>query len=233
MFNTIKYSFTVFLVTLIATKTVAQDNYKLIKCLYSDDFSTSYDTTKWFAELGNRENNTVSVHEGTMEVDVNYGATVWFKEELKDAWMIEFDRTIPMNGGKNDRLSDFNVFWQATDPHTGRLMGRDPAFKNYDTLSLYYVGMGGNRNTTTRFRKYMGTSNKDIIQEYTDAAHLLEADKTYHCKIVFKKDTMFFYINDVLFFTYKDAQPLAHGYFGFRTTESRQIIDNFKVFEIE
>ena len=208
-------------------------NGKTKKLLYSDDFTMQFDTTKWFAELGKNQNNTVSVKNGAMEIDVDYGATIWFKNELKDAWMVEFDRTVPMQGGKNDRLSDFNVFWQATDPHTGKLMGRDPEFKNYDTLSLYYVGMGGNKNTTTRFRKYMGTSNKDVIQEYTDAAHLLEADKTYHCRIVFKKNTTFFYINDVLFFTYQDAQPLTHGYFGFRTLKSRQIIDNFKVFEIE
>lgn len=211
----------------------AEVDIAIKKLLYSDDFTAAYDTTKWFAELGTNHNSTVSVKNGAMEIDVDYGATVWFKNELKDAWMVEFDRTVPMKGGKNDRLSDFNVFWQATDPHTGKLLGRDPDFKNYDTLSLYYVGMGGNRNTTTRFRKYMGTSSKDVIQEYTDAEHLIEADKIYHCRIVFKKDTTSFYINDALFFTYKDAQPLTHGYFGFRTLRSRQVIDNFKVFEIE
>jgi Domain of unknown function (DUF6250) len=233
MVKIIKYTFPLIFGFCLGTQAVAQDNYTIKKCVYSDDFSTSYDTTKWFGEVRTNQNNSVSVHNGAMEIDVDYGATVWFKTELKNAWLIEFDRTVPMKNGKNDRLSDFNVFWQATDPHTGKLMGRDPAFKNYDTLSLYYVGMGGNRNTTTRFRKYKGTSNKDIIQEYTDAAHLLEADKTYHCKIVFKHDTMFYYINDVLFFTYKDVQPLSHGYFGFRTVESRHVIDNFKVYEIE
>lgn len=211
----------------------AQSEFKKKKLLHSDDFSIQYDTTKWFAELGTNHNSTVSVKNGAMEIDVDYGATVWFKKELKDAWMIEFDRTVPMKGGKNDRLADFNVFWQATDPHTGKLIGRDPKFANYDSLSLYYVGMGGHKNTTNRFRKYMGTSNKDVIQEYTDIAHLLEADKTYHCKIIFKKDTSYFYINDALFFTYKDETPLNHGYFGFRTLQSRHIIDNFKVFEIE
>ncbi|MDZ7880417.1 MAG: DUF6250 domain-containing protein [Saprospiraceae bacterium] len=228
-----KYNFVCLSFFLCVANALAQDTYKLKKCVYADDFTTSYDTTKWFAELRADSNNTVSVKNGAMEIDVDYGATVWFKQELKDAWVIEFDRTVPMQGGKNDRLSDLNVFWQATDPHTGKLMGRDPAFKNYDTLSLYYVGMGGNRNTTTRFRKYIGTSSKDIIREYTDATHLLETDKTYHCRIVFKTNTLFFYINEVLFFTYTDAQPLTHGYFGFRTVESRHIIDNFKVYEIE
>ncbi len=189
-------------------------------------------TTKWFAELGkNRNNNTVTVQNSAMVIDVDYGATVWFKKELGDAWVIEFDRTVPMTGKPNERLSDFNVFWQATDPHTGKLLGRDPKFSNYDSLSLYYVGMGGNDNTTTRFRKYQSTGNRELFQEYLDATHLLEANKTYHCRIVFKKNTLFFYINEVLFFTFKDENPLKKGYFGFRTVKSRQIIDNFKVYK--
>lgn len=197
---------------------------------FFDDFSSALDTTKWFVEISPQKGNAVTVQNKAMVIDVNDGATVWFKHKLNNAWIIEFDRTIPMQGGANDRLSDFNVFWQATDPHTGKLLGRNPDFKNYNSLRLYYVGFGGNKNTTTRFRKYKGTGNRDVIQEYTDKAHLLEANKTYHCRIVFNKNITSFYVNDVLFFTYKDENPFETGYFGFRTLNSRQIIDNFRVY---
>ena len=214
-----------------AQKTIV--SFKGNKLIFKDDFEAKYDTTNWFAELGKNPKNTVTVQNGKMVIDTDDGATIWFKKELKNAWIIEFDRTVPMEGKPNDRLADFNVFWQATDPHTGKLMGRDPDFKNYDSLSLYYVGMGGNKNTTTRFRKYKGTGNKDVIQEYTDAAHLLEANKVYHCRIVFKNGVSEFFVNDVLYFTYTDEKPLKNGNFGFRTLRSRQLIDNFKVFELK
>jgi hypothetical protein len=33
---------------------------------------------------------------------------------------------------------------------------RTGAFADYDTLKTYYVGQGGNGNTSTRFRRYVG-----------------------------------------------------------------------------
>jgi Domain of unknown function (DUF6250) len=207
----------------------AQKANKPKHLLFEDTFSTVLDTTKWFIELMPKPNNAVYIKNDKLVLDVANGATVWLKMALKDKWVIEFDRTIPIDTGKNDRLSDFNVFWQATDPHSGALMGRNPAFENYDSLSLYYIGFGGNTNTTTRFRKYQGTGEKTIVQEYTDKNHLLEANKTYYCRIVFRKTHMWFYINDALFFYFKDKKSLKNGYFGFRTTQSRHIIDNFKV----
>ena len=33
---------------------------------------------------------------------------------------------------------------------------RSGAFADYNDLLTYYVGLGGNRNTTTRFRRYIG-----------------------------------------------------------------------------
>lgn len=210
----------------------AQTPYHIKKQLFQDAFNTKLDTTNWFCELKQKPNNRTFVENGQLIIDVADGATVWFKKKLKNKWLIEFDRTVPMQGSKNDRLSDFNVFWQATAPLSKKLFGRDPDFAHYDSLSLYYIGFGGNTNTTTRFRKYQGTGEKTLLQEYSDSAHLLEADKTYHCRLVMLHDTMSFYVNAVLFFTYKDAKPLKNGYFGFRTTKSRHLIDNFKVYKI-
>jgi Domain of unknown function (DUF6250) len=211
----------------------AQLPYKTKRLLFSDNFETVLDTSKWFTEISPNPNNAVYIQNQELVLDVANGVTVWLKMKLKNNWMIEFDRTIPLNGGKNDRLSDFNIFWQATDPHSGQLFGRNPAFENYDSLSLYYIGLGGNTNTTTRFRKYQGNGEKTILQEYSDPAHLLIANKKYHCQLIFRKDTMYFYIDNTLFFTFKDKKPLKKGYFGFRTTQSRHLVDNFKLFKLK
>lgn len=214
----------------------AQTPYHIKKLLFQDNFDQKLDTTQWFCELKQPPNNRAFVENGQLVIDVAKGATVWFAQKLKNNWLIEFDRTVVVDGGKNDRLSDFNIFWQATDPrskNSKKLFGRSPEFENYDYLSLYYIGFGGNTNSTTRFRKYQGTGEKTILQEYSDAEHLLKANKTYHCRLVMLRDTVFFYVDDVLFFTFKDTEPLKNGYFAFRTTQSRHRIDNFKVYRIK
>jgi hypothetical protein len=228
----IKNLSTIILIILFFGNSNAQETGKTKRVLWADNFDTALDTAQWFIELSPQINNKVYVEHGQLVLDVANGVTVWWKQKLKNKWVIEFDRTIPIDNHKNDRLSDFNVFWQATDPKTGTLMGRNPAFENYDSLSLYYVGFGGNTNTTTRFRKYQGNGERTILAEYTDSTYLLTPNKTYHCRIVFKKKTMRFYIDDALFFSFRDKKPLKSGYFGFRTTQSRHLIDNFRVHEL-
>jgi Domain of unknown function (DUF6250) len=210
----------------------AQAPYRIKKQIFQDHFEQKLDTSNWFCELKQRPNNQVYTENGQLVIDVADGATVWFKQKLKDKWLIEFDRSVPMQGGKNDRLSDFNIFWQATAPLSKKLFGRVPDFANYDSLSLYYIGFGGNTNTTTRFRKYQGNGEKTILKEYLDKEHLLEANKNYHCRLVMLRGMMLFYVNDVLFFSFKDEKPLESGYFAFRTTQSRHKIGNFKVSRI-
>lgn len=231
----VRLRFIVIICLLMPILMYAQTSYRIKKRLFQDNFDQKLDTTHWFCELKQPSNNRAFVENGQLVVDVAKGATVWFTQKLKNNWLIEFDRMVVIDGGKNDRLSDFNLFWQATDPlskNSKKLFGRSPEFENYDSLSLYYIGFGGNTNTTTRFRKYQGTGEKTILQEYNDAEHLLKANKTYHCRLVMLRDTVFFYVDDVLFFTFKDTQPLKSGYFGFRTTQSRHKIDNFKVYRI-
>lgn len=228
----IRLRLVVFSLVLLPLLAQAQKPYHIKKQLFQDTFNTTLDTTNWFCELKQEPENRAFVEKSQLVIDVSKGATVWLKRKLKDKWLIEFDRTVPIQGGLNDRLSDFNIFWQATAPLSKKLFGRDPDFAQYDSLSLYYIGLGGNTNTTTRFRKYQGTGEKTLLQEYSDTAHLLEANKTYHCRLIMLRDTMSFYVNDVLFFTYKDAKPLKNGYFGFRTTQSRHWIDNVKVYKI-
>jgi len=56
-------------------------------------------------------------------------------------------------GGPDDQVSDLNVFWMATnaDGSAPASRNREGQFTAYKDLRTYYVGLGGNRNTTTRF----------------------------------------------------------------------------------
>ena len=121
----------------------------------------------------------------------------------------------------------------ARDPHNANLFTRNGKFENYDDLQLYYVGMGGNSNKTTRFRKYESTGTKPVIQEYLDSSRLLKANQTYHIKIIVHKGVSSYWVNGDCYFTYHDPSPLLSGYFGFRSTWSRQEIRNFRVYNVD
>ena len=123
------------------------------------------------------------------------GLTLWYKDRLTGDYEISYHICMVMNGGKHDRLSDMNCFWAANDPkHPGKLLvrstWRNGVFRNYNTLNLFYVGYGGNDNTTTRFRRYYGqfydvdeARIKPLIKEYTDPAHLLKPNQWYYIQI--------------------------------------------------
>ena len=161
------------------------------------------------------------------------GITVWLNKKLSGNIRIEYDRVVKMEKGCNDRVSDLNQFWMATDPKTDSLFTRRGKFAEYDDLSLYYVGIGGWNNTTTRFRKYLSPTSKPVVKEYTDSEHLLKAEKIYHIKIIVRNGTSSFWVNGVLYFEYKDPAPLTSGYFGFRGLQSRQEIKNLKIYAID
>src|SRR5690242_11523845 len=91
---------------------------------------------------------------GVLDIDTPAGLTLWLRSELHGPILIEYEAEAVSEGGPNDRVSDLNCFWMATDPGsaTGPAGRRTGAFSEYDTLATYYVGLGGNGNTTTRFR---------------------------------------------------------------------------------
>ena len=166
-----------------------------------------------------------------MQLDTEEGITIWYKYELRGDLLIEYDRIVVMQNGKHDRLSDMNQFWMATDPQQ-KMFSRKGGFREYDSLQMYYVGMGGNYNKTTRMRRYDGKGNLQIVGEFADSAHLLQPNKTYHIQIRIEKGTSTFIVNGETYFTYKDEKPLQHGWFAIRSTRSRQLIDNVKIWQL-
>jgi rhamnogalacturonan endolyase len=174
----------------------------------------------------------VYVRNNKLVLDTKGGVTTWFHQKLSGNLRIEYDREVIVAGGPNDRLSDFNQFWMATDPRNSHLFTRSGVLESYDSLSLYYIGMGGNTNKTTRFRKYQGNGQKPLLQEYTDSAHLLEANKVYHIIIIVKNNETSYWVNGQCYFLYSDTAILKEGYFGFRSTKSRQEISNVKIVQL-
>ena len=114
----------------------------------------------WIVETPPHPDSRVTVENGKLLLDVADGATVYFKEKLSGNVMFEYTRKVLVEQGLNGRLSDFNQFWMTIDLRNENLFTRTGVFSEYDPLLLYYVGLGGNDNSTTRFRKYTGTSDQ-------------------------------------------------------------------------
>lgn len=202
------------------------------KIIFSDDFSKPVDKNLWIIEQEAAANSSVYTKNNSLILDTRKGVTVWLNKFLQGNIAIEFDREVLIDTGKNDRLSDMNVFWMANDPRNKKLFGRDGVFESYDSLKMYYAGIGGNTNKTTRFRKYEGDGRKTLIKEFTDAPHLLTKNTAYHITIIVKNKVTSLWLNDECYFNFTDAEPLTAGYFGFRSTWSRQEIKNFKIYQL-
>jgi len=206
-------------------------SYKRGKLLYKDDFDNGL--KNWVVEIPSGPGSTVTVKEKKMLIDVDGGATIWLNKKLSGNLIITYNRKVIVDTGRNDRLSDLNQFWMAIDPRNENLFTRSGIFSEYDSLLLYYVGFGGNSNTTTRFRKYTGNGERVLLSDLTDQEHLLKPNKNYSIKIVVYDGLSKFFVDDKEFFSFQDTNSITAGYFGFRTTQSRQEIDDFKIYRLK
>lgn len=205
--------------------------YKKVQLLYQDNFEE--DMKNWVVETPDSPYSSVKIENGKLVIDVDHGATVWLNKKLSGNILIEYHRKVIMNDGHNDRLSDLNQFWMATDPRQENLFTRSGIFSEYHNLRLYYAGIGGNNNSTTRFRKYPGTGQRDLLFDLQDKQHLLQANKNYLIQIVVYNGSTRVYVDGEEYFFFIDNEPLTDGYFGFRTVKSHQQMDDFKVFKLK
>jgi hypothetical protein len=213
----------------IKTESAGFDAVK--KLSHSDDFDGN--TNLWIVEFENSDQSSIKTVNGKLDVSSAAGGTIWFKKKLKGNIMISYSVIVVDAGGPTDRVSDMNAFWMATNPNDQNLFKQDGKFTSYDQLNLYYAGVGGHDNRTTRFRKYEGKAGKDVLKEYTDQPHLLMGNKEYFIKIIVKNGLIQYYVNDNLYWEFEDPSPYKEGYFGFRTTKSHQLFDSFKVFQLK
>jgi len=148
------------------------------------------------------------------------------------------DVTVISAGGPNDRASDLNCFWMFSDPKEkdgtfkfGENM-RNGKFNNYHTLQGYYVGLGGHNNTKTRFRRYNGDINRDLLPEHdlSEQKYLITPNKKYRIQLVVKGDVVKYIRDDVTIFDWKDEDALSNGWFAFSTVTNHMVIENFNIY---
>ena len=195
------------------------------------------DLSKWQVEQ--MAKGTVEVNKGKLEIDDVSGCTVWLKEKFSGSIQIEYDVFLIKDGGPNDRVSDLNCFWMASDPkNVDNLFAnsdkRGGKFSNYDSLQLYYMGVGGNDNGTTRFRRYVGNGERPLLPEndLKNVKFMLEGNRSYHIKIIAHNGVIQYYRDNELFVDFKDTNPYTSGYFGLRTVKNHMTVDNFKVYKL-
>ena len=177
----------VVLLTAASTTRPSPDpRYEIDQLLFRDDFTKG--TTSWSVEL--EHGGTVAARDGALTIDVPAGCTVWLKQPIDGPAMIEYDAKVVGAGGANDRVSDLNCFWMARDARTPQDLfatKHSGAFADYDQLKTYYVGLGGNNNTTTRFRRYIGEKdNRPLLPEHDlrDNEHLIVANAAQTIRLV-------------------------------------------------
>ena len=199
------------------------------RILFKEDFEGELNTQKWVSEIEPMPNSSVFTKENKLILDTKGGVTVWYNQKLTGNYEISFKRKVIVLDGKNDRLSDLNVFWLAESPNNANLFTRTGKFEDYDSLNMYYVGMGGNTNTTTRFRKYEANAQRKLLAEKNEVKYLLKPNHEYQIKIVVKDNTTSFWVDGEMIFQATDEHFPNQSYFGFRSTFSHQEIGNFRV----
>ena len=184
---------------------------------------------------------TLAERGDTLEITAPAGLTLWYATPLRGSYRIVYEATVLVEGGPHDRLADLNCFWAASDPEHAedffaRSEWRGGIFARYNSLDLLYVGYGGNENSTTRFRRYYGQrfgapadEVKPLIGEYTDAGHLLVANRPLRIEIAVTGDRTSFSVNGEELFSRKLAPGEGDGYFGLRLLSNRTRIVGFRI----
>jgi hypothetical protein len=200
------------------------------RLLYSDDFR---DASQWVLEAESAEAR-VTARNGVLDIDTPAGLTLWFRHELTGPVEIEFDAIAVSEGGANDHVSDLNVFWMATNadgsaPIPSLRQGRFPA---YNDLRTYYVGLGGNRNTTSRFRRYIGdVERRPMLPEHDlgspDA--LLVPNRKQRITLTADRNRIEYSRDGRTLFRLNDPEPYTRGWFAIRTTASHLRIEKLRI----
>jgi len=203
--------------------------------LHSDDFQKNLN--QWKTELEN--GGSVTADHGSLDINVPAGATVWFLPMLTGPVMIEYKATAISAGGVNDRVSDLNCFWMARDSRNLDdlfAVHRSGKFADYNPLFTYYVGLGGNGNTTTRFRRYIGAATTRPLRsqdDLRDKADLLVPNVEQTVQLMATGHNIAFYRDGKRLFQMDDEHPYTSGWFAFRTTASHLRIRDFRVYSLQ
>jgi hypothetical protein len=201
--------------------------------LHADDFR--HGLGQWVLEA--EKPARVGVQDGVLDIDTPAGLTLWFRPELVGPAMIEYEAQAVSAGGPNDRVSDLNAFWMARDADGGSPLAapRTGAFADYDTLKTYYVGQGGNANTSTRFRRYVGRAGERPLlprHDHAAADEMLVPNRWQTVRLVADGGRIQYWNDDRKLFELDDSEPYTRGWFGLRTTLSHLRVRRFRVYAL-
>ncbi len=202
--------------------------------IYSSDFNT--DLADWKSEL--ESGGSVALRANALDIDVPAGATVWLAKPLDGHLLIQYQATVIKAGGMNDRVSDLNCFWMARDsrnPADLFAVHRTGKFADYNRLLTYYVGQGGNGNTTTRFRRYIGDPVQRPLRpqdDLHDPADLLQPNVPQTIQLVACGGLIQYYRDGKKVFELEDTAPYTSGWFGLRTTKNHMRIEKLRIFSL-
>lgn len=176
----------------------------------------------------------VTIDHGTIDIDSPKGVTLWSNRDVAAPVTITFEAMAVAAGGTNDQVSDLNAFWMASEVDGGSVLARrrSGAFAAYDDLRTYYVGIGGNRNTTTRFRRYIGEpGNRPLLPEHdrAAAADMLRPNVWTRIRLIADGRTIAVERDGRRLFTLIDDHPYTRGHWGLRTTWSHLRIRRLSV----
>jgi hypothetical protein len=204
------------------------------RLLHAEDFSQGLE--RWFVEA--QEPAKVAAANGMLDIDTPEGLTAWFKPMLKGPVLIEYESLMVSAGGPNDRVSDLYAFWMATDARSpGDIFAvpRNGAFASYDAMKTYYVGQGGNYNTTTRFRRYIGQAgNRPLLPEHdlADAPNLLTPNVWQTVRLVAFGGLIQYWRDGKKVFEYRDPEPYTVGWFGIPTTCNHMRVSKVRIYAL-
>jgi hypothetical protein len=197
--------------------------------LFQDDFAAA---DQWIIEA--EQPAGVIAANGVLDLDTPAGLTLWFKPRLEGSLAIEFEATAVSEGGANDEVSDLNVFWMATNADGSAPFStpRSGKFAEYNDLRTYYVGLGGNRNTTTRFRRYIGDPNlRPLLPEHdlSGGEVLLVPNRRQTITLIADGQSIEFRRDGKTLFRFMDDAPYHAGWFALRTTRSHLRIERLRI----
>jgi len=203
------------------------------KRLYADDFR--HGLKRWVIEA--EKPATFAARDGVLDIVAQGGFTAWFKPELVGPVAITYEAQAVSAGGAFDRVSDLNCFWMAREADGGSPLDhpRSGAFADYDTLKTYYVGQGGNANTSTRFRRYVGRAgDRPMLPQHDHSAadELLTPNHWTTVRLVADGERIEYWSDGRRLFEHRDPDPYTRGWFGLRTTQSHLRIRTFEVFSL-
>jgi len=201
--------------------------------LHADDFRHGLD--QWVLEA--EKPARVTAKDGVLDIDTPAGLTLWFRPELIGPVLIQYEAQAVSAGGPHDRVSDLNAFWMARDARGGSPLDRprSGAFADYDTLKTYYVGQGGNANTSTRFRRYVGRpGERPLLPQHDHAAahEMLVPNRWQTVRLVADGGRIQYWNDERKLFELNDAEPYTRGWFGLRTTLSHLRVRRFRVYAL-